>query len=157
PTATPRSTTSSAAGHPAPLPWPAWQRPSWWRCTSPSTSSSTCPAGRFSDGCAHEPPGRSQGEFRRAQHGGCLMSTAGGAHHPESVSVAAERRWLYIVAAITFALVAMMVITGLHWAAMPPSRVETVDPRTLHVSGEFVESNLGTAVGADGRVVVRLV
>jgi len=49
------------------------------------------------------------------------------------------------------------VVTGLHWAAMPPSRVETIDPRTLHISGEFVESNLGTSVGPDGKVTVRLV
>jgi cytochrome c oxidase subunit 2 len=27
----------------------------------------------------------------------------------------------------------------------------------LHIAGEFVESNLGTAVGADGKVTVRLV
>ena len=39
---------------------------------------------------------------------------------------------------------------------MPPSR-GAIDPRTLHISGEFVESNLGTAVEADGKVVVRLV
>jgi cytochrome c oxidase subunit 2 len=83
-------------------------------------------------------------------------STVGGAH-PGSVSDAAERRWAVIVGVIIFALVAMMVFTGLQWAAMPPSRVETIDPRTLHVSGEFVESNLGTAVGADGKVVVRLI
>jgi cytochrome c oxidase subunit II len=69
----------------------------------------------------------------------------------------AERRWAWIVAAIIFVLVAMMVFTGLHWAAMPPSRVEVVDPRMLHVRGEFVEDNLGTRVEADGRVVVRLV
>jgi cytochrome c oxidase subunit 2 len=49
------------------------------------------------------------------------------------------------------------VVTGLHWAAMPPSRVETIDPRTLHLKGEFVESNLGTGVAADGKVTVRLV
>jgi cytochrome c oxidase subunit 2 len=69
----------------------------------------------------------------------------------------AERRWAAIVGAIIFLLLAMMVFTGLHWAAMPPSRVETVDPRTLHMEGEFVEANLGTRVEADGRVVVRLV
>ena len=40
---------------------------------------------------------------------------------------------------------------------MPPSRVETIDPRTLHIAGEFVESNLGTAIGADGKVTVRIV
>jgi len=50
----------------------------------------------------------------------------------------------------------MMIVTGLHWAAMPPSRVETVDVRTLHIKGEFVEGNLGTALESDGSVVVRL-
>lgn len=69
----------------------------------------------------------------------------------------AERRWAWVVAAIILLLVAMMIFTGLHWAAMPPSRVETIDPRTLHISGEFVEGNLGTSMEADGRVMVRLV
>ncbi len=32
-----------------------------------------------------------------------------------------------------------------------------VDPRSLHLGGEFVESNLGTAVDADGAVTVRLI
>ena len=40
---------------------------------------------------------------------------------------------------------------------MPPSRVETIDPRKLHISGEFVEDNLGTTLGADGKVTVRLI
>ena len=75
----------------------------------------------------------------------------------EDVALAAERRWAFVVAGIIVAIVASMVVTGLHWAAMPPSRVETVDPRTLHLAGEFVESNLGTAVGADGKVTVRIV
>ena len=75
----------------------------------------------------------------------------------EHVAVAAERRWGIVVALIIAALVGVMVVTGLHWAAMPPSRVETIDPRTLHLSGEFVEGNLGTSIGADGKVVVRLV
>jgi cytochrome c oxidase subunit 2 len=75
----------------------------------------------------------------------------------EDVALAAEKRWAIVVSAIIVAIVASMVVTGLHWAAMPPSRVETVDPRTLHLAGEFVESNLGTAVGADGKVTVRVV
>lgn len=50
-----------------------------------------------------------------------------------------------------------MVVTGLHWAAMPPSRVESIDPRTLHIAGEFTEGRLGTSIEADGRVFVRLV
>ena len=80
-----------------------------------------------------------------------------GTHASEAVAVAAERRWGIVVALIIVALVAMMIFTGVHWASMPPSRVETIDPRTLHISGEFVESNLGTALEADGRVIVRLV
>ena len=78
-------------------------------------------------------------------------------HASEAVAAAAERRWAVVVGIIIALLVATMVVTGLQWASMPPSRVEAIDPRTLHVSGEFVESNLGTAIGSDGAVVVRLV
>ena len=84
------------------------------------------------------------------------MSTA--MHSPGAEAAErAEKRWAWIVAGIIFLLVAMMVVTGLHWAAMPPSRVETIDPLTLHMRGEFIESNLGTAVDAQGNVTVRLV
>lgn len=78
-------------------------------------------------------------------------------HASEAVANAAERRWAAIVIAIVGLLVLMMVVTGLHWAAMPPSRVETIDVKTLHLRGEFVESNLGTTLEPDGRVMVRLV
>lgn len=80
-----------------------------------------------------------------------------GAHESEAVAVAAERRWAGIVLAITALLVIMMVVTGLHWAAMPPSRVETIDVKRIHLEGEFVENNLGTVLGADGKVTVRLI
>ncbi len=84
------------------------------------------------------------------------MSTA--THSPGAeVAERAEARWARIVALIILLLVVTMIWTGLHWAAMPPSRVEVIDPRTLHVQGEFVEENLGTRVEADGRVVVRLI
>ena len=75
----------------------------------------------------------------------------------ENVAARAERRWTLVVGSIVVVLVGTMVVTGVHWAAMPPSRVETIDPRTLHVSGEFVEGNLGTGLGPDGQVVVRLI
>lgn len=80
-----------------------------------------------------------------------------GPHQSALVANAAERRWALIVGAIIACILAMMVFTGLHWAAMPPSRVETVDVKTLHIAGEFVESNLGSTIEADGRVLVRLV
>ena len=85
------------------------------------------------------------------------MSDGAAAHASELVAVAAERRWAWIVGGIIAVIVVMMVVTGLHWASMPPSRVETVDAKTLHLRGEFVESNLGTALAPDGKVTVRLV
>lgn len=75
----------------------------------------------------------------------------------EAVAESAERRWALVVGAIVVLLLAMMVYTGLHWAAMPPSRVEVVNPATLHRSGEFIEGNLGTRIEEGGQVVVRLV
>jgi cytochrome c oxidase subunit 2 len=74
----------------------------------------------------------------------------------ENVAFAAERRWAIVVAIIMVFIVLTMIVTGLHWAAMPPSRVETIDPRTLHLSGEFAEANLGTSF-VDGKAVVRLI
>lgn len=78
-------------------------------------------------------------------------------HASEAVAVAAERRWAIVVGLVIAALVLMMIVTGIGWSAMPPSRVETIDVKTLHLKGEFVESNLGTALEADGRVTVRLI
>ena len=86
-------------------------------------------------------------------------ATAGRPGHgaSEAVAVAAERRWAWIVVSIIGLLVLMMVVTGLHWASMPPSRVETIDVKTVHLRGEFVESNLGTVLEPDGKVTVRLI
>lgn len=75
----------------------------------------------------------------------------------EAVAVAAERRWAVVVIGIVALLIVTMIVTGVHWAAMPPSRVEVVDVKTLHVKGEFVESNLGTSLAPDGKVTVRLI
>ena len=86
-----------------------------------------------------------------------LPPSGHGDHGSEAVSVAAERRWAIIVLAIIAFMVLLMVVTGLHWASMPPSRVETVDVKTVHLKGEFVESNLGTTLGQDGKVTVRLI
>jgi cytochrome c oxidase subunit 2 len=80
-------------------------------------------------------------------------------HHGAGVAEAAlsaEKRWAWIVAAIILFLIAMMGYMSLHWAAMPPVRTETVDPTTLHIAGEFVETNLGSVAEADGTVTVRV-
>lgn len=78
-------------------------------------------------------------------------------HHAEAVAVAAERRWAVVVGLIIAVIILLMIFAGLHWASMPPSRVETVNVKTLHLRGEFAEGNLGTAVDADGKVTVRLI
>jgi len=77
-------------------------------------------------------------------------------HASAEVAARVERRWAMLMVAFVSLLVAVVVFTGLHWAMMPPSRVELVNPETLHVSGEFVESNLGSAVESDGSVTVRI-
>lgn len=78
-------------------------------------------------------------------------------HHAEAVAVAAERRWAVVVGIIIAVIILLMIFAGVHWASMPPSRVETINVRTLHLQGEFVEGNLGTAVDADGKVTARVV
>jgi cytochrome c oxidase subunit 2 len=51
----------------------------------------------------------------------------------------------------------MIVFTALTISVNPPSNVERIDPKTLHLSGEFAEHNLGTTVAADGSVTTRVV
>ena len=72
------------------------------------------------------------------------------------VSERIETRWAMTMFAIIVLLLGMVVFTAVHYAAMPPSRVEVVDVRTLHLAGEFVESNLGTAIDSQGNVTVRV-
>ena len=67
-----------------------------------------------------------------------------------------ERRWGIISVVIVALLVFLATFAGVHQATMPQARVETVDPGTLHIAGEFIESNLGSAVEPDGSVTVRL-
>jgi cytochrome c oxidase subunit 2 len=79
--------------------------------------------------------------------------------HDEGAAVAAriERRWTIMSAGLVGLLVGMAIFAGIHKATMPQAWVETANPQTLHISGEFIESNLGSAVEADGSVTVRAV
>jgi cytochrome c oxidase subunit 2 len=72
------------------------------------------------------------------------------------VAAAFELRWGLLVGAVILSLLLVILFTAVHWSSMPPSRVEVVDSTTLHRAGEFVESNLGTSVDAEGKVVVRM-
>jgi cytochrome c oxidase subunit 2 len=77
-------------------------------------------------------------------------------HDAAAAALSGEKRWAWIVGAIVLFLVAMMAYMSLHWAAMPPVRTETIDPTTLHIAGEFVETNLGSSAEPDGSVTVRV-
>ena len=66
-----------------------------------------------------------------------------------------EHRWAAVSVVIVVLLVVIATFAGLYHAAMPQSRVETVDPRTLHLGGEFIESNLGSTLEPDGSVTLR--
>lgn len=82
-----------------------------------------------------------------------------GSHHRagEDIAARSERRWAIIASSLVALLIIVMIFIGLHWAGQPPSRVETVNPATLHLSGEFAENNLGSSVQPDGSVLVRVV
>ena len=66
-----------------------------------------------------------------------------------------ERRWATISLLVIVIFVAVAAFAGIHQAAMPQARVEMVSPTRLHLGGEFVETNLGSAVEPDGTVTVR--
>lgn len=76
---------------------------------------------------------------------------------PEEEISRSENRWLAIMLSMLAVMMAVIVVTGVTHAMHPPSNVETIDPTTLHLGGEFAESNLGTAPEPDGSVTVRLI
>ena len=71
------------------------------------------------------------------------------------VAARVERRWMILSVGIVVLLVGMAIFAGIHQATMPQARIETASAQTLHIAGEFIESNLGSAVEPDGSVTVR--
>ena len=68
-----------------------------------------------------------------------------------------ELLWAFGVGILVAAMLSVIVFTALSMNINPPSNVERIDPKTLHLSGEFAEHNLGTTVGPDGRVTARII
>jgi cytochrome c oxidase subunit II len=66
-----------------------------------------------------------------------------------------EARWLVVMVGMLVVMMAVVVLSGVTHAIHPPSNVETIEPATLHLGGEFAESNLGTAQERDGSLTVR--
>jgi cytochrome c oxidase subunit 2 len=76
---------------------------------------------------------------------------------PEEVVNRTEKRWVILMTAMLAVMMAVIVVTGVAGALHPSSNVEIIEPQTLHLAGEFVESNLGTAIEPDGSATVRLI
>lgn len=74
----------------------------------------------------------------------------------EDVVERTERRWLLAMATVLGLMLTVIVFTGVTQMMNPLSDVETINPATLHLQGEFVENNLGTAVEPDGSITVRI-
>ena len=76
---------------------------------------------------------------------------------PEEVVARTENHWVIIMVAMLVVMMAVIVVTGVTGALHPASNVEVIQPQTLHLGGEFVESNLGTAIEPDGSATVRMI
>lgn len=75
----------------------------------------------------------------------------------ESDVVRIELRWALAVGGAT-----LLILFAILWAAIamhrnPPSNGALIDPKTLHLSAEFTESNLGTRVEPNGQITARII
>lgn len=68
-----------------------------------------------------------------------------------------ERRWMWIVGAITAAMLCIIFYTAFALGSHPPSNVQAVDSTRLHLTEEFAEDNLGVKTNPDGSVTVTMV
>ncbi|ULL01557.1 cytochrome C oxidase subunit II [Bradyrhizobium sp. I71] len=78
-------------------------------------------------------------------------------HHGAEVAERTEKRWATVSVLIIILLAVLAAFAGIHRATMPQARVETIDPTRLHISGEFVESNLGSVLESNSAVTVRAI
>ncbi len=68
-----------------------------------------------------------------------------------------ERKWIAISIIVIALMVGIITMDALFHGVNPPSKVETIDSASLHLSEEFAEENLGVKVDDKGNVVVRMV
>lgn len=68
-----------------------------------------------------------------------------------------ELRWAFVAIGTVAVIFAAILGAALAFQINPPSNIEMVDPKTLHLSGEFTEANLGTSLDDQGRVVARVI
>jgi cytochrome c oxidase subunit 2 len=75
----------------------------------------------------------------------------------EEAIVKSEVRWGMVVGAIIAVILIAILYAAITMHMNPPSNREYVDPKTLHLSAEFTESNLGTRVDPNGQIVARVI
>ena len=71
-----------------------------------------------------------------------------------------EKTWVWMVGVIIAAMLGAIFYTAFAVGAMgihPPSNVEPIDSKRLHLTEEFAEDNLGVFTNEDGSVTVRMV
>jgi len=68
-----------------------------------------------------------------------------------------EKKWIFISLASVGLLVGIMTFDAFLHGINPPSKVETIDSASLHLSKEFAEDNLGVQVDEKGAVIIRMV
>ncbi|MGE0259796.1 MAG: cytochrome C oxidase subunit II [Alphaproteobacteria bacterium] len=71
--------------------------------------------------------------------------------------VRSELRWAVAVSVFVAILFALTLFAALALHRNPPSNAERIDPKTLHLTGEFTEPNLGTTVEPNGQITTRIV
>lgn len=75
----------------------------------------------------------------------------------EEAILKSEVRWGMVVGVIVAVILGAILYAALVMHINPPSNNEYVDPKTLHLSAEFTESNLGTRVDPNGQIVTRVI
>jgi cytochrome c oxidase subunit 2 len=68
-----------------------------------------------------------------------------------------ERKWIAISLSVIGLFVGIIAIDAFFHGVNPPSKVETVNSASLHLSKEFAEENLGVQVDDKGQIIVRMV
>ena len=75
----------------------------------------------------------------------------------EAAILRSELGWAAVSGGVVTIIMLAIIYAGVVHHINPPSNIETVDPKTLHLTGEFTEGNLGTSVDASGQVTSRMV
>jgi len=68
-----------------------------------------------------------------------------------------EQKWITISLLVIGLFVGIITIDAFFHGVNPPSKVETIDSASLHLSKEFAEENLGVQVDDKGQIIVRMV